>query len=137
MSQSSEEKIRILVAKPGIDGHDRGAKVLCAALRDAGMEVVYTGLHQTAEMIVKSAIAEDVDVIAISCLDGSHMYYFSEVMNLLKQRGADDIRVVGGGTIPERDKPSAERIGVTGLYGPGTPLPVIVDHIREKAEKKG
>jgi methylmalonyl-CoA mutase C-terminal domain/subunit len=136
MRQNAENKIRILDAKPGIDGHDRGAKVLCIAFRDAGMEVIYTGLHQTADMIVKSAIAEDVDVIAISCLDGSHMYYFSEVTNLLKQRGADNICVVGGGTIPEKDKPSAEKIGVTGLYGTGTPLPVIVDHIRERVRKQ-
>src|SRR6476469_3639434 len=102
-AQSSSKKIRVLVAKPGLDGHDRGAKVIAAALRDAGMEVIYTGLHQTPEMIVNSAIQEDVDIICISILSGAHQKVFPEVLDLLKKRKAEDIPVLGGGIIPEGD----------------------------------
>ena len=104
----AERKIRVLAAKPGLDGHDRGIKVICAALRDAGMEVIYTGLRQTPEQIVSAAMQEDVDVIAMSCLSGAHDYLFPRVTELLKEKGADDVLVLGGGIIPEEDVPAAE-----------------------------
>jgi methylmalonyl-CoA mutase C-terminal domain/subunit len=134
--KSSERPIRILLAKPAIDGHDRGIYVLARAFRDAGMEVIYPGLLPTPEEIINIAIDEDVDVIAISLLNGSHMTIFKKVMELLKKRHAEgDIAVVGGGTIPEADRPKLEKIGVTGNYGPGTPMNEIISHIRKRAEE--
>ena len=129
-------KIRVLAAKPGLDGHDRGIKVICAALRDAGMEVIYTGLRQTAEMIVEAAIQEDVDFIGMSILSGAHMTLFPEVLNLLKERGASDIHLFGGGIIPDREADELETMGVGKLFGPGTSTEDIVVYIREVATKR-
>lgn len=120
------KKIRVLVGKPGLDGHDRGAKVVAAALRDAGMEVIYTGLHQTCESIVEAAIQEDVDVIGLSILSGAHMTLFPKVLDLLKKRKASDIMVIGGGIIPVDDMKKLENRGVHKLFGPGTPTSEIV-----------
>jgi len=128
-------KIRVLVAKPGLDGHDRGAKIVARALRDAGMEVIYTGLHQTAEMIVEAAIQEDVDVIGLSLLSGAHMTLFVDVTNLLKKKGIDDVLVVGGGIIPEEDAPKLKKAGIAGVFGPGTPCDDIVDFIRKNVKR--
>ncbi|MHB1507671.1 MAG: cobalamin B12-binding domain-containing protein [Cuniculiplasma sp.] len=128
-----EKPIKILLAKPGIDGHDRGVLVLAKAFRDAGMEVLYVGLLPTPEDVVETAVNEDVDVIALSLLNGAHMTVFRKVMDLLKNRGIDDIAVVGGGTIPDEDKPKLESIGITGNYGPGTPLSTIIEHVTKRA----
>ena len=134
----SREKVRVLVAKPGLDGHDRGAKVVARALRDAGMEVIYTGIRQTPEMIVEVALQEDVDVIGLSCLSGAHMELFSEVMERLKQKGMGNVLVVAGGIIPEGDVASLQQIGIKAIFGPGTPTSEIVDSIqRLVAERKG
>jgi len=122
--------IRILVAKAGLDGHDRGAKVVAAGLRDAGMEVVYTGLHQTPEQIVEAAIQEDVEVIGVSSLAGAHMTLFGRVIDLLKKAGAEHMMVVGGGIIPEDDIGELEKRGVAKLFGPGAELPAIADWIK-------
>jgi|SRR5687768_12336847 methylmalonyl-CoA mutase, C-terminal domain len=122
--------IRVLVAKPGLDGHDRGAKVVAAALRDAGMEVVYTGLHQTPEMIATAAVQEDVDVVGLSILSGAHMTLFPRVRELLAGAGRDDILVTGGGIIPKEDMEELQRRGVGRLFGPGTPTSELVDYIR-------
>jgi len=130
-----ERKIRVLVAKPGLDGHDRGAKVVARALRDAGMEVIYTGLHQTAEMIVEAAVQEDVDVIGLSLLSGAHMTLFVDVANLLKKKGVDDVLVVGGGIIPEEDAPKLKKAGIASVFGPGTPCEEIVDFIRKNVKR--
>jgi len=124
-------KIRVLVGKPGLDGHDRGAKVVAAALRDAGMEVIYTGLHQTCESIVEAAVQEDVDVIGLSILSGAHMTLFPKVLELLKKRKASDIIVIGGGIIPDIDIKRLEKRGVRKLFGPGTPTGEIVEWINE------
>ncbi len=110
-----EKKIRVLIAKPGLDGHDRGAKIVARALRDAGMEVIYTGLRQTPEMIVNSSIQEDVDVIGLSCLSGAHMYLFPRITELLKEKGIDDILVVGGGIIPNEDFPKLKEAGIAAV----------------------
>jgi methylmalonyl-CoA mutase C-terminal domain/subunit len=126
----SREKIRVLVAKPGLDGHDRGAKVVARALRDAGMEVIYTGIRQTPEMIVEVALQEDVDVIGLSCLSGAHMELFSEVMERLKQKGMENVLVVAGGIIPQGDVSSLQQIGIKAIFGPGTPTSEIVDSIQ-------
>lgn len=131
-----EKPIRILVAKPGLDGHDRGALVLCRAFRDAGMEVIYAGLLPTPEDVAQMAIDEDVDVVALSLLNNAHMTAFPRVKELLKEKGGEDIVIVGGGIIPEEDKRKLETMGVTGNFGPGTPLKVIVDHIFERIKKK-
>ena len=131
------KKIRVLVAKPGLDGHDRGAKVIARALRDAGMEVIYTGLRQTPEDIVEAAIQEDVDAIGLSCLSGAHMVLFPEVVKLLKKRKAGDIVVVGGGIIPEEDIPRLKKAGIRDVFGPGTPLREIVACFRKSAHGKG
>ncbi len=128
-----EKPIKVLLAKPGIDGHDRGMFVLAKAFRDAGMDVLYAGLLPTPEEVVDTAVNEDVDVIALSLLNGAHLTVFKKVMDLMNSRGIDDIAVVGGGTIPEQDRPKLEKIGITGNYGPGTPLSQIIDHIRERA----
>ncbi len=123
---SSTPPIRALVAKPGLDGHDRGAKILAHALRDAGMEVIYTGLHQTPEMIVNAAVQEDVDVICISILSGAHNRVFPEILRLLKEKKADDIPVLGGGIIPDKDIPELKKIGVKEIFTPGAALGDIV-----------
>jgi len=125
-----ERKIRVLVAKPGLDGHDRGAKVVASALRDAGMEVVYTGLHQTPEMIVEAAIQEDVDVVGLSILSGAHMVLFPKIVKLLEAQGAGDKLVVGGGIIPEDDIQELIKAGVTKVFTPGTTTTEIVEYIK-------
>jgi len=130
-----EKKIRVLVAKPGLDGHDRGAKVVARALRDAGMEVIYTGLHQTAEMVVKTAIQEDVDVIGLSLLSGAHMTLFVDVTKLLKEKGMEDVLVVGGGIIPEEDESKLKKAGVAGVFGPGTHCEDIVKFIKKNVKR--
>lgn len=128
--------IRVLVAKPGLDGHDRGAKVIARALRDAGMEVIYTGLRQTPEMIVNAAVQEDVDCIGLSILSGAHNAILPRVMKLLKERGAEDILVVLGGTIPEQDAEFLKSQGVAAIFGPGTPLDTTVQFIRENVRRQ-
>ena len=128
---SEERRIRILVAKPGLDGHDRGAKVIASAFRDAGFEVIYTGLHQTPEMIVSAAIQEDVDVVAMSVLSGAHMTLFPRVKGLLDEAGVDHVLVTGGGIIPEDDVAELERRGIGRLFGPGTTTTTAVEYVRE------
>ncbi|MFI8984272.1 cobalamin B12-binding domain-containing protein [Streptomyces antimycoticus] len=123
--------IRVVVAKPGLDGHDRGAKVIARALRDAGMEVIYTGLHQTPEQIVDTAIQEDADAIGLSILSGAHMTLFAKVLELLREREAEDIKVFGGGIIPEADIPPLKRQGVAEIFTPGATTTVIVEWVRE------
>jgi methylmalonyl-CoA mutase C-terminal domain/subunit len=123
--------IRVLVAKPGLDGHDRGAKVVAAALRDAGMEVIYTGLHQTPEMIATAAVQEDVDVIGLSILSGAHMTLIPRVRELVTEQGRDDILITGGGIIPREDMETLQAQGVGRLFGPGTPTSELVDYIKE------
>ncbi len=130
-----KRKIRVLVAKPGLNGHDRGAKVVAAALRDAGMEVIYTGLHQTSEQIVEAAIQEDVDVIGLSILSGAHMTIFSKVLELLKEKGAGHIMVTGGGIIPKDEIAKLEKIGVKKLFGPGTATTEIVEFIKQNVNR--
>ncbi|WP_061299662.1 cobalamin B12-binding domain-containing protein [Herbidospora cretacea] len=125
-----ESRIRIVVAKPGLDGHDRGVKVVARALRDAGMEVVYTGLHQTPEQIVRTAIQEDAAAIGLSILSGAHMTLFAKVMELLREQDATDIVVFGGGIIPEEDIPELRRLGVAGIFTPGATTDEIVDWVR-------
>ncbi len=125
--------IRVLVGKPGLDGHDRGAKVIARALRDAGMEVIYTGLHQTPEMIVDSAIQEDVHVIALSTLSGNHRTVFPRVLELLKSHGADAIALIGGGIIPDADAGELVRVGVRRIFGPGTDTREVVDYVKQIA----
>jgi methylmalonyl-CoA mutase C-terminal domain/subunit len=132
----SERRIRVLIAKPGLDGHDRGAKVVARALRDAGMEVIYTGLHQTPEQIVETAIQEDVDFIGLSCLSGAHMTLFPRIMKLLKERDAGDIIVTGGGIIPEEDVPKLKEAGISVVFGPGTPLEEIIEYHRTTARTR-
>jgi methylmalonyl-CoA mutase C-terminal domain/subunit len=127
----TEKKIRVLVAKPGLDGHDRGAKVIASSFRDAGFEVIYTGLHQTPEMIVAAAVQEDVDVVALSILSGAHMTLFPRVLELLGEEGKDDVLVIGGGIIPEGDIITLEGMGVAKLFGPGTPTHAPVAFVRE------
>ena len=127
----TDRKIRVLIAKPGLDGHDRGAKVIARALRDAGMEVVYTGIRQTPEMIAEAALQEDVDVVGMSILSGAHMALFPRVMELLRQSGMDDVLVVVGGIIPDDDVPLLKAMGVQAVFGPGTPTNAIVQFIRE------
>ncbi|HSE26983.1 MAG TPA: cobalamin B12-binding domain-containing protein [Gemmatimonadales bacterium] len=125
--------IRVLVAKPGLDGHDRGAKVVAAALRDAGMEVIYTGLHQTPEMIATAAVQEDVDVVGLSILSGAHMTLFPRVRQLLEEKGRPDVLVTGGGIIPPEDMDALSAVGVGRLFGPGTPTADLVRYIQEWA----
>jgi methylmalonyl-CoA mutase C-terminal domain/subunit len=125
-----ERKIRVLVAKPGLDGHDRGAKIIARALRDAGMEVIYTGIRQTPAMIVEAAVQEDVDAILMSILSGAHMAIFPKVMELLAQQGVDDVLVMAGGILPDEDIPAIEALGIEGNFGPGTPTQQIIDYVR-------
>lgn len=131
-----DRKIRVLVAKPGLDGHDRGAKVIASAFRDAGFEVIYTGLHQTPEMIVNAAVQEDVDVVAMSVLSGAHMTLFPRVLELMNDAGAEDILLTGGGIIPEEDMEALRKKGVGRLFGPGTPTSEAVAYIREWAKER-
>jgi methylmalonyl-CoA mutase C-terminal domain/subunit len=128
-----ERKIRVLIAKPGLDGHDRGAKVVARALRDAGMEVIYTGLQQTPEMIAEAALQEDVDVVGLSILSGAHMTLLPRVTELLRQQGGQDVLVVAGGIIPDEDVEPLKRAGIAAIYGPGTVTGDIVAFIRERA----
>ena len=132
----TERKVRVLVAKPGLDGHDRGAKVIARALRDAGMEVIYTGLRQTPEQVAEAAIQEDVDVVALSLLSGAHMTLMPKVVELLRAKGADDIVVLGGGVIPPDDAAALKTKGVKEIFGPGTPTDAIVAYVRQVAAER-
>ncbi|MFN4337388.1 MAG: cobalamin B12-binding domain-containing protein [Candidatus Nitrosocaldus sp.] len=134
--EQAKRPIRILVAKLGLDGHDRGALVLARAFRDAGMEVIYSGLFCTPEQVAKMAMDEDVDVVAMSLLNGAHLTLFPRVAKLLKEKGRDDILLIGGGIIPEQDKPLLEKEGILGNFGPGTSLSKIIEFIREEVEKR-
>jgi methylmalonyl-CoA mutase, C-terminal domain len=127
-------KIRVVVAKPGLDGHDRGAKIIARALRDAGMEVIYTGLHQTPEQIVETVIQEDADAVGLSILSGAHMTLVPKIAELLKAQGADDVLLVAGGTIPSDDIPELKRLGVSEIFTPGSPVQEIVDYIRNAVD---
>ncbi|MFQ6050769.1 MAG: cobalamin B12-binding domain-containing protein [Candidatus Hydrothermarchaeota archaeon] len=131
-----EEKIRILIAKPGLDGHDRGAKVIARALRDAGFEVIYTGVRQTPEQIVETAIQEDVDAIGLSILSGAHTYLFPKIMELLRKRGVDDIVVFGGGIIPEEDIPALKKAGIKEIFGPGTSTQTVIEFVKNTVKKR-
>ena len=133
----AEKKIRVLVAKPGLDGHDRGAKVIARALRDAGMEVIYTGLRQTPEMIVNASLQEDVDVIGMSILSGAHNAIVPRVMDLLREKKMDDVMVIVGGTIPEQDTAALKKAGVAGIFGPGTAMDEIVQFIKQNVKPRG
>jgi methylmalonyl-CoA mutase C-terminal domain/subunit len=130
------QKIRVVIAKPGLDGHDRGAKVIARALRDAGMEVIYTGLRQTPEQIVAAALQEDADVIGLSILSGAHMHICPRVIELLKAQGLDDVQVVVGGIIPDQDVPKLNALGIRGIFIPGTPMQQIVDYINGNARAR-
>lgn len=130
----ADKRIRVLVAKPGLDGHDRGAKVIARALRDAGMEVIYTGLRQTVEQIVEAADAEDVNVVALSLLSGAHNTLFPEVVEALKAKGMSDVLVVGGGVIPESDIPGLKEAGVKAIFTPGTATKEVIDFIKENVK---
>jgi methylmalonyl-CoA mutase, C-terminal domain len=130
------QKIRAVIAKPGLDGHDRGAKVIARALRDAGMEVIYTGLRQTPEQIVGAALQEDADVIGLSILSGAHLHICPRIMELLKEKGLDDVLVVVGGIIPDADIPALNAIGINGVFLPGSPMQDVVTYIREHARSR-
>jgi methylmalonyl-CoA mutase, C-terminal domain len=129
------KKIRVLVAKPGLDGHDRGAKIVARALRDAGMEVVYTGLHQTAEQIVNTAMQEDVDVVGLSLLSGAHMTLFVDVAVSMKKKQMEDVLIIGGGIIPQEDVPGLKKAGIAEVFGPGTPVEEIVNYIKKNVKR--
>jgi methylmalonyl-CoA mutase C-terminal domain/subunit len=130
------ENIRVLVAKPGLDGHDRGAKVICRSLRDAGFEVIYTGLRRTPDEIVNAAVQEDVDVVGLSILSGAHNVLFPKIMDLLKEKGVDDIAVIAGGIIPDKDLPLLEKIGISKTFLPGSSTKDIVDWIKKNVKKR-
>ena len=130
----AEKKIRVLVAKPGLDGHDRGAKVIARALRDAGMEVIYTGLRQTPEKIAAAVVQEDVDALLMSILSGAHDYLFPRVMGLLREKGVKDLLVLGGGVIPEEDIPALKSAGIREIFGPGTATETIVKYVQENVK---
>ncbi|MBN1225389.1 MAG: cobalamin B12-binding domain-containing protein [Deltaproteobacteria bacterium] len=134
---NKERRVRVLVAKPGLDGHDRGARIIARAYRDAGFEVVYSGLHQTPEEVVQAAIQEDVDMIGLSSLAGAHMYLFPRVVELLKEKNADDIVVCGGGIFPEEDIPKLKNAGIKEVFTPGTPLTEIVNWVKENVNPRG
>ena len=134
---NQKRKIRVLVAKPGLDGHDRGARIIARTYRDAGFEVVYSGLHQTPEEVVQAAIQEDVDMIGLSSLAGAHMYLFPRVVELLQEKGADDIVVCGGGIFPEDDIPKLKKAGIKELFTPGTPLDEVVRWVEENVNPRG
>lgn len=131
---TGDKTIRVLIAKPGLDGHDRGAKVIARALRDSGMEVIYTGLRQTPEQIVEAAIQEDVQVIGLSILSGAHNFLFPRVIELLKEKNAEDILVIGGGVIPEEDIPGLKKVGIKEIFTPGTPTSAIVKFIKSNVK---
>ncbi len=131
MATPSHRPIRVLIAKPGLDGHDRGAKVVAAALRDAGMEVIYTGLHQTPEMIATAAVQEDVDVVGLSILSGAHMTLFPRVLDLLREQGREDVLITGGGILPKEDIDALQKLGVGKLFGPGTATTDLIEYIKE------
>ncbi|MBI4295074.1 MAG: cobalamin B12-binding domain-containing protein [Chloroflexi bacterium] len=133
---AGEKKIRVLVAKPGLDGHDRGAKVVARALRDAGMEVIYTGIRQTPEMIAETALQEDVDAVGLSILSGAHLELFPLVVEQLKRKGLADVPVLVGGIIPEDDYPALQQMGIRSVFGPGTSLQQIIDAVREAATSR-
>ena len=133
---SEERKIRVVVAKPGLDSHDRGAKVIARAFRDAGMEVIYTGLRQTPDQIVETALQEDVDVIALSILSGAHMTLFPRIMELVKQKELEDVLVFAGGIIPEEDVPALKKIGIAEVFGPGTNTDELVKFVKENVRKR-
>lgn len=128
----ADRKVRILIAKPGLDGHDRGAKIIARALRDAGFEVIYTGLHQTPEMIVNTAVQEDVDLIGMSILSGAHGHLFPKVVELLREKGAEDKIVFGGGIIPQEDIAILKAAGISEIFTPGTPMQTIVDYVNSQ-----
>ncbi len=132
---NGEKKIKVLLAKPGLDGHDRGAKVLSLALRDSGMEVIYTGLRQTPEDIVNAALQEDVDVVGLSCLSGAHNHLFPRVAELMKDRGVSDVLLIGGGIIPKSDVPELKKNGMDEIFGPGTPIQTIVDFVESNRKR--
>ncbi|MDR1515993.1 MAG: cobalamin B12-binding domain-containing protein [Synergistaceae bacterium] len=132
----ADQKIRVVVAKPGLDGHDRGAKVIARAFRDSGMEVIYTGLRQTPEQIVETAIQEDADAIGLSVLSGAHEHYFRAIVDLLKQKNASDIVVFGGGVIPESDIPALLEIGAGAIFGPGTPTTECIEWLKKAVSQK-
>jgi methylmalonyl-CoA mutase, C-terminal domain len=134
---TQERKLKIIIAKPGLDGHDRGAKVVARALRDAGFEVVYTGIRQTPEMIAETALQEDADVIGLSILSGAHLELFPRVVEELKKRDMDDVVLFGGGIIPQEDIPRLEKLGFRGIFGPGSSTHDIIDWVRENAPKRG
>jgi len=131
-----ERRIRVLMAKAGLDGHDRGVKVVARALRDAGMEVIYTGLHNTPDQVVKAALQEDVDVIGLSILSGAHMTIFAKVAEMMKHYEMNDVLLMGGGIVPDEDKPALNQIGVYGLFGPGTSTQDIIEFIRNEVQKR-
>lgn len=133
----SETKTRVLIAKPGLDGHDRGAKVVARGLRDAGMEVIYLGIHLTPDEIAEAAIQEDVDVVGIDCLSGAHMSLFKKTVDAIRGRGGKDILIVAGGIIPKQDVPELEKAGIARIFGPGTPINDIVSFINETLGKEG
>jgi methylmalonyl-CoA mutase C-terminal domain/subunit len=133
---SSERRVRVVVAKPGLDSHDRGAKIVARAFRDAGMEVIYTGLRQTPEQVVETALQEDVDVIALSILSGAHLALFPKIMELLKKKGLSDVLVFAGGIIPKEDIPHLKKIGIAEVFGPGTPTDSLVKFVRENVGKR-
>ena len=132
----TERKIRVLIAKPGLDSHDRGAKVVARALRDAGMEVIYTGLRQTPELIAETALQEDVDVIGLSILSGAHKTLFPRIMDLLKKKGLSDVTVFAGGIIPEEDVEEMKKLGIKEVFGPGTPTDLIIKYVLENVPKR-
>jgi methylmalonyl-CoA mutase C-terminal domain/subunit len=132
---TKERKIRVLVAKPGLDSHDRGAKIVARALRDAGMEVIYTGLRQTPEQIAETALQEDVDVVGLSILSGAHPTLFPKIMQMLKKKGMTDVVVFAGGIIPQEDVPALKKIGIKEVFGPGTPTSVLVDYLKKNVPK--
>ncbi len=133
----SEKKLRVLVAKPGLDGHDRGVKVIARGFRDAGFEVIYTGLHQTPEQIVSAAIQEDVDLVGLSCLSGAHMHLFTEVLKGLREKGAGEIPVIGGGIMPDEDIPKLKEAGIKEVFLPGTPIHEIVKWVNDNVKPMG
>lgn len=131
---SPQNKLRVLIAKPGLDGHDRGARVIARGFRDAGFEVIYTGVHQTPGQIVSAALQEDVDLVGLSCLSGAHLHLFSEVVKQLREKGAGDITVIGGGIIPEEDIPALKKAGIREIFLPGAPLDKILSWTRENVK---
>jgi methylmalonyl-CoA mutase, C-terminal domain len=135
-TDGTTRKIRVLIAKPGLDGHDRGAKIIARALRDGGMEVIYTGLHQTPDMIAEAALQEDVDAIGLSILSGAHMALFPRIMEALRTRGLNDVLVYAGGIIPDDDIPAIKEMGVAGVFGPGTPMEETVRFVRENVKPR-